>query len=349
MSMRVSSRRVGRDEKPFIIAEVGQAHDGSLGIAHSFIDAVAEAGADAVKFQTHIARFESTFDEPFRTDFSREDDTRYDYWERMEFTREQWEGLAEHARDEDLIFLSSTFCTEAVDLLKEVGVPAWKIGSGEYRSYKLVSHTARTGLPVLLSTGMSTYEEIDEMVQLIEDHDSSYALFQCTSQYPAGFDAVGLNVIDEFRDRYDCPVGLSDHTGSIYPSVCAIARGVDLIEVHVTFDRRMFGPDAEASLTFDELERLVEARDAVHQMDANPVDKDAMAEALSETRALFSKSIAPREELSAGTVITSDMITPKKPGSGIPYEEKDKVIGATLQRDVTPERLLTWEDIDERE
>lgn len=346
MSIKVSNRRIGETEKSFIIAEIGQAHDGSLGIAHSFIDAVAEAGADAIKFQTHLAKHESTLDEPFRTDFSYEDDTRYEYWERMEFTKEQWEGLAEHAREEGLVFLSSAFSTAAVDLLQSVDIPAWKVGSGEYKSKELISDMAETELPVLLSTGMSTYEEITEMASLIESEGAPYALFQCTSKYPARLEDVGLNVLEEFRERYGCPVGLSDHTGSIYPSLAAISRGVDLLEVHVTFDRQMFGPDAEASLTFKELQTVVEHRDAVHTMASNPVDKDEMANELSDTRALFSKSIAPVKELSAGTTLTEDMITAKKPASGIPYEKRDNVIGATLENEVSPTRLLTWDDLD---
>ncbi|MFC7057713.1 N-acetylneuraminate synthase family protein [Halovenus salina] len=346
MSLTIVDNKIGNDEKPCIIAEIGQAHDGSLGIAHSFIDAVAETGADAIKFQTHLAEHESTLDEPFRTDFSWEDDTRYEYWKRMEFTKEQWKGLAEHAREKGLIFLSSPFSKAAVDLLQSVDVPAWKIGSGEYKSDELVSYMADTELPVLFSTGMSTYEEIDEMTALLDSNDTPYALFQCTSKYPATLEEVGLNVLEEFRERYGCPVGLSDHTGSPHPAMAAISRGVDLLEVHVTFDRRMFGPDADSSLTFKELTTVVDHRDAVHKIDTNPVNKNEIAEELSETRALFSKSIAPAEELSAGTVITEDLITPKKPASGIPYDERDKIIGATLEDNVSPERLLTWDDID---
>jgi len=347
MSIEIADREIGANEKTFIIAEIGQAHDGSVNIAHSFIDAVAAAGADAIKFQTHIAEHESTLDEPFRADFSKQDDTRYGYWDRMGFTKEQWEGLVDHARDRDLLFLSSAFCKEAVDLLQSIDVPAWKVGSGEYKSHELVSYMADTGLPVLLSTGMSRYEEIDAMVDLLEGMDAPHALFQCTSKYPADLSTVGLNVVGEFRERYGCPVGLSDHTGSIYPAVGAISRGIDLLEVHVTFDRRMFGPDAEASLTVDELETVTGLRDAIHVMDTNPVDKDELADALSENRRLFSKSVAPTETLPAGTTLTEDRLTPKKPGTGIPYEERDKVIGATLKNEVPSDRLITWDDINE--
>lgn len=347
MSFKIVNEKVGIDEKSFIIAEVGQAHDGSLGMAHSFIDAVAQTGADAIKFQTHLAEHESTLDESFRTDFAYEDETRYDYWKRMEFTKEEWEGLAEHARQSGLIFLSSVFCKRGVDLLSSINVPAWKVGSGEYNSAELVSYMAETGLPVMISTGMSKYGEINKMADLLESKDAQFALFQCTSKYPTNLEDVGLNVLDEFRDRYNCPVGLSDHTGSIHPAMTAISRGVDLIEVHVTFDRRMFGPDSESSLTIDELKTVVNHRDAVHTMNTNPVNKNEMADELSDARHLFSKSIAPAQELSAGTILTEELITLKKPADGISHTKKEKIIGKELANDVSPKRLLTWDDLDE--
>src|SRR4030095_1630017 len=155
-----------KEENPkcLIIGEVAQAHDGSLGMAHAYIDAVANAGADAVKFQTHIAAAESTPGEPWRVKFSRQDTTRYDYWKRMEFSEEQWRGLADHANGRGLLFLSSGFSPEAVDLLERVGVPAWKVGSGEVSNPPLLAKMARTGKPVILSSGLSDWDELDAAV-----------------------------------------------------------------------------------------------------------------------------------------------------------------------------------------
>ena len=146
---------------------VALTHDGSLGQAHAFVDAIADAGADAVKFQTHIAAAESTPAEPFRVHFSRQDATRYDYWKRMEFTEEQWRGLAEHARERGILFLSSAFSIEAVDLLERIGMPLWKVGSGETSNTLLLDRMAATGAPVLLSSGMSPIGEIDAAVARI--------------------------------------------------------------------------------------------------------------------------------------------------------------------------------------
>ena len=167
----------------FVVAEVGQAHEGSLGAAHAHIDAAADAGADAVKFQTHIADAESTRDERFRVDFSKQDATRYDYWLRMEFSEEGWRGLAGHALDRGLVFFSSPFSLEAVALLERVGVPVWKVGSGEVDNHVLLERIATTGLPVILSSGMSDYAALDRAVALLRGR-SPLAVLQCTTAYP---------------------------------------------------------------------------------------------------------------------------------------------------------------------
>lgn len=337
----------GRDNnRSFIIAEIAQAHDGSLGMAHAYIDAAANARVDAVKFQTHIAAAESTFDEPFRTKFSVEDKTRYGYWRRMEFSREQWQGLKEHALSRDILFLSSPFSLEAVELLERIEVPAWKIGSGETISGDLMDAIIETGKPILLSTGMSTYGELDELVKRFRSNHIPFALLQCTSKYPVDFAEVGLNVIQEMRQRYDCPVGLSDHSGNVYPALAAMAQGANIIEAHIAFHKGMFGPDTSASLTVRDFCHLTDARDAFQQIRANPVDKDTMAQAMAPMREMFSKSLAPVRDLKAGEVLTDALLVAKKPGGGVSLNKKKDFIGKKLINDVSQGRLLRWADID---
>ena len=344
--LRIGEAEVGPGRPTYIVAEIAQAHDGSLGTAHALVDALADAGVDAVKFQTHIALEESTLDEPFRVRFSRQDDTRYAYWKRMEFTDGQWAGLARHAREKGLAFLSSPFSEKAVRLLRDIGVPAWKLGSGEVRSDSLIEAIPRDGRPILLSTGMSDWREIEEGVNRLRERGYPVVVLQCTSMYPTPLDKVGLNVIDDLRDRFDCPVGLSDHSGTVFPALAGMAGGIDLLEVHVTFHRRMFGPDVPASLTLEEMGFLVQARDAFHTMRRHPVDKDRLARELETTKSMFSKSLAPRYGIPAGTVIERDMLTFKKPGSGIPPRDLEHVVGMRCARDVGPERLLQWEDLE---
>src|SRR5262245_21809209 len=180
-TVTIGDRVIGAGAKAFIIAEVAQAHDGSLGLAHAFVDAAADAKADAIKFQTHIASEESTREEPFRILFSQQDATRYDYWRRMEFEPDQWSGLADHARKLGLVFLSSAFSLRALELLSNIGVQAWKLASGEHRSDDILERICSTGLPVLFSTGMSPYAEIDRTVARVRAGGAPPIVLQCTS------------------------------------------------------------------------------------------------------------------------------------------------------------------------
>ncbi len=173
-----------------IIGEVAQAHDGSLGMAHAHIDAIAAAGGDAVKFQTHIAVAESTAAEPWRKRFSPQDETRLDYWRRMEFTEDQWLGLRRHADEKSLLFLSSPFSLEATELLYRVGVAGWKVASGEINNFPMLDRMTETGLPVILSTGMSGLAEIDASVARIQASDAPLAVLQCASIYPSPAAAI---------------------------------------------------------------------------------------------------------------------------------------------------------------
>ena len=230
--LQIEGRSVGPGAPCLVVAEVAQAHDGSLGTAHAYIDAVARSGADAVKFQTHIAAAESTATEPFRVRFSPQDATRYDYWRRLEFTAQQWRGLADHARQQGLIFLSTPFSFAAVDLLAELEMPAWKVGSGEVTNLPLLDRLAATGRPVLLSSGMASWRDLDEAVGVLRAQGAGLAVLQCTSAYPCPPERVGLNLLEELRTRYGCPVGFSDHSGTIYAGLAAAALGANLLEVH---------------------------------------------------------------------------------------------------------------------
>ncbi len=328
-----------------IIGEVAQAHDGSLGIAHAFIDAIARAGADAVKFQTHIAAAESTPAEPWRKRFSPQDETRYDYWKRMEFTESQWAGLREHAHQKGLLFLSSPFSLEAVALLDRVGVAGWKVASGEIGSVEMLDAMLRTRLPMILSTGMSDIPEIDDAVAHITRAGVPLALLQCASMYPCPPEAVGLNVLSTYRDRYGCAVGLSDHSATIFPGLAAATLGAEVIEVHVTLSRDMFGPDVPASLTVGELEQLVEGVRFIERMRANPVEKSAVAAELQPLRHIFMKSVVAADELPEGTVLMREHLAAKKPGTGIPAGELPRLIGRRLRRRVVRDQILSEDDL----
>jgi N-acetylneuraminate synthase len=317
------------DGRCVVIAEVAQGHDGSLGMAHAYIDAVAGAGADAVKFQTHVAAAESSRFEPWRVRFSPQDETRYEYWQRMEFTEAQWAGLAEHAREAGLLFLSSPFSEFAVELLERVGVAAWKVASGELTNLPLIERMASTGLPMLLSTGMASWAEIDAALAVVTAAGAPPVLMQCTSSYPCPPERLGLNVLAELRTR-GCPVGLSDHSGTVFAPLAAAAIGIDVLEVHVVASRELFGPDGSSSLTTAELRQVVDGIGWLHQAATHPVDKDEVAAELAPLRATFTKSVVATADLPPGTVLEATHLASKKPGTGIPAARLNDVIGRTL-------------------
>ncbi len=333
-----------KKDKCLIVAEVAQAHEGSLGIAHAFIDAIASAGADAVKFQTHIASEESTLQEEWRVKFSQQDVTRYDYWKRMDFTEEQWSGLKKHSEEKGLLFISSPFSIKAVQLLARIGIDAWKIPSGEVNNTPMFEEMAKTKLPFILSTGMSFIKEIDEAVKKVKKFNIPLTILQCTTEYPCPPEKIGLNMIPYFRQRYDCSVGLSDHSGYIYPGLAAAAIGVEMVEVHVTFSREMFGPDVKASLTIAELKQLAEGIRFIEKIKTNPVDKDIIAKDKSNLRQLFGKSIVANADLPKGKIITKEDITLKKPGKGLGVEYLDTIIGKRLKKPFKKDEFLSERD-----
>lgn len=329
-----------------IIGEVAQSHDGSLGLAHAFIDAIATAGADAVKFQTHIAAAESTPGEPWRVKFSKQDASRYDYWKRMEFTEPQWRGLKDHADERGLLFLSSPFSLEAVEMLTRLEMAAWKIASGEVSNLMLLEAIAKTQRPMMLSSGMSNLQELDTAVALVRSAGVPFGVMQCTSMYPCPPEKVGLGMLEAYRERYECAVGLSDHSGTIYAGLAAAALGCDILEIHVAFSREMFGPDVPSSVTTTELRQLVDGVRFIEAMRAAPVDKDSMAEELSPLRALFTKSVVVRQALPAGTVLQPAHLTVKKPGTGIPAANLRDLVGRKLRREVAADALLSESDLE---
>ena len=220
--------------KRCIIAEVGSVHDGSFGNAGKLIDAAAACGADAVKFQTHIAEAETLADAPSPSYFRAE--PRQAYFRRTGFTEDQWRGLADRAASRGMMFLSSPFSLEAVDLLESIGVPLYKVPSGEITNLPLLERLAETGKPVLLSSGMSSWDELDAAVRVFAAA-GPLTILQCSSVYPCPPERVGLNVMLEMRARYGVPVGYSDHTMGAAAPLAAAALGASVIEKHFAFSR----------------------------------------------------------------------------------------------------------------
>lgn len=326
-----------------IISEVGSVHDGSLGNAKSLIETAKACGAGAVKFQTHIADAETLRDAPMPPYFTGE--PRFQYFERTAFSPDQWKALRAHCDQQNVEFLSSPFSVEAVELLEEVGTGRYKVGSGEVTNTPLLEAVAKTGKPILLSSGMSTWAELDEAVQTIIRRHDRLTLLQCTSEYPCSYEHVGLNVMLEMRERYKLPVGLSDHTLTSHASVAAVVLGASVIEKHLTFSRRMYGSDAIHSLEPGEFSAMVEGIRAVEAVLNSRVDKDAASARLAGMKRIFEKSVVSVVDIPAGTVVTAEMVAVKKPGTGVPASRLREVIGQRIVRHIPKDTILQEEDL----
>lgn len=344
--LSIAGRAIGPDQPPFVIAEVAQSHEGSLGNAFAMAEVARDCGADAIKFQTHIAAEESTPSEPWRVPFSQQDASRYDYWRRMEFSFDQWAALKRHCDDLGIIFMSSPFSLKACDWLEEIGVPAWKVASGEIHNAQLLARLQRSGKPILVSTGLATPAEALSVVGELRGAGSEVGLFHCTTHYPTAPEQVGLNVLADYIAALpEVPVGLSDHSGTPTAAIVAAYLGASMIEVHLTLHPKAFGPDVPSSLTPEGLAALVEGTRAAWAMRSNPVDKDGQLGGMANIRTTFGRSLFTVRDIAEGEVLQSDMLGYKKPAGGMRYEDAAVLLGRPAARALPRDHMLSPEDV----
>jgi N,N'-diacetyllegionaminate synthase len=323
-----------------IIAEIGSVHDGSFGNAVKLIEAAASCGADAIKFQTHIAEAETLADAPMPPYFKGE--PRMAYFRRTGFSVDQWRGLREACEAVGVTFLSSPFSLEAVDLLENIGVAAYKIPSGEVSNSPLLEKVATTGKPVLLSSGMSNWAELDAAVAALRP-GGPLTILHCASAYPCPAQQVGLNVLGEMRARYGLPVGFSDHTIGPAAAFAAAALGAVLIEKHFTFSRLMYGSDAANAMEPEDFRRMAQGLHEIWTILDHPVDKDDLAP-YREMKRIFEKSIVTARPLPQGHVLAAEDLAFKKPGDGIPAARWREMPGCRLRRALPADHKLAFED-----
>ena len=330
-------------KKTYIIAEIGNTHEGSVGLAKQFIKAAADCGVDAVKFQTHIFEAESLPSAPNPSYFK--DETRKEYFERTAFTIEQYKVLKDYAENECKVdFFSSPFSLEAVDFLMEVGVSTFKIPSGEVSNIPLLEHVAKTGKKVILSSGMSSWDELDRAVAVFKDKEK-LTILQCTSEYPCKPENAGLNVMLEIKERYQCKVGFSDHTLGIGVPLTAVVLGATLIEKHFTLSKLMYGSDAKNSTEPEEFKHMVDNIRAAELAITSKIDKNEIVKKLGEMKFVFEKSIVSARELKAGHVISEEDLAYKKPGDGIPAKDYKNVIGKKVIKNIAANEKIEFSQI----
>ena len=334
-----------KNNLPLIIAEVAQAHNGSFEKALQYIDAVATTGVQVIKFQTHIAEAESSIHEPFRIKITSGDTTRFDYWKRMEFTFQQWKELKSYSEQKGLEFMSSPFSNAAVDLLEELGVNSYKVGSGEVNNYLLLQKIAKTRKPIILSSGMSSYEELDKSVGFLRAHNVDFSLLQCTTSYPTTAENYGLNIIPDLKERYKVRVGYSDHSAKIETCLAAFMLGAEILEFHIKLDENETGPDASSSLTISEAKNMVDGIKNIATAMLHPVNKNVNTE-YRELKKIFEKSLAVNKPMKVGQIITFDDLEAKKPkGFGIDASQFQEVLGKPLNKAKNQWDFLTLDDL----
>jgi len=329
-----------------IVAEIGSVHDGSFGNALHLIDTANSVGATIVKFQHHLASAEMTPNAPAPSYFNFEN--RFEYFERISFTDLQWKRLIAHCKYAGVKFGCSVFSFESLHKMIDFDIDALKIPSGELSNTPLLELIAETmegsKTQVFLSTGMSDWKEIESAFETLKHLNLS--LFQCTSLYPTSPEKIGLNVIGEMLEKFQVPVGLSDHSKGTELAIAAVALGASLIEKHLTFSRQMYGSDAFNALEPEEFKTMSRQINNVRAAIQNPVDKNNL-EDLMEMRQIFQKGIYLKIDLKNGETIKMEDLAFLKPDVAIPSSMHRVVIGKSLNKNKVAGSILTWSDLEE--
>ena len=343
----LGGRRIGPGHPCFIIAEAGVNHNGDVGLAERLVDAAIETGADAVKFQTFTAERLVTPKAPkadYQAAVTDAAESQVAMLRKLELSREAHVRLFEYARRRGITFLSTPFDEQSADLLDDLGVPLFKIASGEITNLLLLEHVARKRKPMVVSTGMSTLDEVGEAVRVIHKAGCpALALLHCTSNYPADPAESNLNAMITMRQAFDLPVGYSDHTPGIEVAVAAVALGASVLEKHLTLSREMPGPDHRASLEPGDFAAMVRAVRSVETALGDGIKRPMESE--RNTRAIARRSLVAATDLPAGTVLQAHHLAAKRPGLGLPPGELARLVGRRLTKSLQADDMINWSDV----
>jgi sialic acid synthase SpsE len=337
--LQIGPRVVGEGHPCFVIAEAGINHNGDVALARDLVDAAAAAGADAIKFQTHLPEHEMLRGGATAAYVG---ESLFDLLTRTALSREAHVELRDRAAGKGILFLSTPFSREAADFVETLGVPAFKTGSGELTNLPLQQHIARKGKPMIVSTGMSTPEEIDRTAQAIRAIGTPFALMHCTSTYPTPYEHVQLDCIGALQKQYGVPVGFSDHTLGSFVAFAAVAAGANLFEKHFTISRSLPGPDQQGSMEPAELAELVRGIRAIERA-RGATKKIQPGE--QEVRNMAHHSVVSIRDVAAGATIGAGDVWTKRPGTGIPARQLGDVIGRVAKHAIAKDRLIAWDDL----
>jgi sialic acid synthase SpsE len=361
--IKIGKKKIGKGKPCFIIMDAGVNHNGSMELAKKLVDAAKYAGVDAVKFQTFKSEKIVTPDAE-QAEYQKKNigkkESQYDMLKRLELSYKDFEELKKYCDKKGIIFLSTPHsCKEDVDLIAKL-CPAIKIGSGDLTNIPILKYIAKKNLPIILSTGMATLDEVREAVQTIAPVNQKLVVLHCTSNYPTPLNEVNLKSMITMYNEFSYPVGYSDHTEGIVVSVAAAAMGACIVEKHLTLDKKMEGPDHKASLEPDEAAFLVKEVRRVEKMLRQNKSLDYILNELKipneilgdgikkpmlseyDTMKVARKSVVAAQDIKKGTIITEEMLAIKRPGNGLHPREYFKIIGKTAKNDIAKDSLLSW-------
>ena len=341
--IQIGKRSIGDNYPVYIIAEGCDNHLGSLETAKEMVLQAKLSMADAIKFQHHLPDEEMLPDIPMSDNF---DIPLYEFLKKYALTLKQHVELKSYCESIGIQYLCTPFSWKAAQELNEIGVDAFKIGSGEMTDVPTLKRIAGFGKPMIVSTGMSTFEEIDRTYNVLVESNVPLVLMNCVSEYPPAYEDINLKVINKMIDRYPrAIIGHSDHTPDLYTCFAAVTIGAKVIEKHVILDKRQPGPDQSVSIDFADLYRLVEG---VRKIESALGNEKKVHQKEKEIREWAFRSLVSTKSINVGAVITDDMIWSKRPGTGIPSHMRNKVIGLKAKKDIPANKLLSWDDFEGR-
>jgi N-acetylneuraminate synthase/N,N'-diacetyllegionaminate synthase len=347
VALRAGDRLIGPGHPCYVIAEAGVNHNGDVDLALRLVDAAVAAGADAVKFQTWVTERVIARDAPkaaYQIAATGGDEGQFAMVKRLELPFEAFARIAEHARSAGITFLSTPFDVESLAFLSSLGMPLIKVPSGEIDNPLLLRPVGRTGLPVILSTGMATLSDVDDAIGTLRAAGTrEIAVLQCTSNYPADAADANLRAIPSLHATFGLPTGYSDHTLGISTALAAVALGACVVEKHFTLDRALPGPDHAASLTPEELGTMVREIRAVQSALGDGVKAPRAAEA--NTRSVARRSLYAARDIAAGERIDAEALLGMRPAGGVSTRHVDLFIGRAATRDLAAGTMLTWDDV----
>ena len=331
-------------ESTFVIAEIGVNHNGSVELAKRMIKSASECGVDAVKFQTF--KSEDLVTQNAKTaDYQRKnanENSQFEMLKKLELTFDDFNELKEYATMCGVMFISSPFDFKSVNLLEKLDVPLYKLGSGELTNFELINKVQKTGKPMIISTGMASLEEIKETYEYIENKDNLIIL-HCITGYPTSFEEANLNFIKTLQKEFDVPIGFSDHSPGIELPIAAVALGACVVEKHFTLDKNLEGPDHKASLNPKEFKAMVDAIRNVEVAMGDGVRK--FSENELEIKKVARKSIVLNRDVKKGTMLQREMLSIKRPGTGIPPKFINDIIGKEIIEDLKSGTVVLWENL----